>query len=143
MFCQHADRFDAKIFIVEEIVLQLDTQFVISDDDGRFEVEMGLEKIAEKKPGGHTEFQQEEQGYRTEVLAFGADRPVRKEQEQGCKGKIINKSPDEGPGHFAIIQFKIPQIFNEKRADDDIAGIQDDQKLLQAVRVAFVKKQPN
>jgi len=126
MFCQHADRFDAKVFIVEEIVLQLDTQFVISNDDGRFEVEVGLEKIAEKEPGGHTEFQQEEQRHRTEVLAFGADRPVRKEQEQGCKGKIINKTPDEGPGHFTIIQFKIPQIFNEKRADDDIAGVQDD-----------------
>jgi hypothetical protein len=59
------------------------------------------------------------------------------------KGKIIDETPDEGPGHFAIIQFKVPQIFNENRADDDIAGVQDDQKLLQAVWVAFVKKQPN
>lgn len=76
MFCQQADRFDAKVFIVEEIVLQLDAQFVVPDDDSRLEVQMGLEKIAKKEPGRHTEFQQEKQGHCAEVLAFGADRPI-------------------------------------------------------------------
>jgi len=69
---EQADGSDTQVLIGDKIILKLGTQFIIADDDGRLEIEVGIKEIPEKEPGGNAELQEEEQGNRGQVLPFGA-----------------------------------------------------------------------
>ena len=74
---------------------------------------------------------------------FGAGAPVEDQEDQGSECKIVDKATNEGPGHFGEVQFEVAQIFYKNRANDNITGIEDNQKVLKAFRVALIEKNPN
>lgn len=137
---EQADGFDAEVFIGQEVILELGTQLVVPDDDSRFQVEVRIEEITKEEPGRNTEFQQQKQGDGGDILMFGAGALVGDQEEQGGEGKIVDEAPDQRTGHFGVVGFQVAQIFDKNGADDDVADIENNQKILQAFRVAFVEK---
>jgi hypothetical protein len=101
---------------------------------------VGFEKIAEEEPGRNTEFQQKEKGNGGKVLVFGAVALVGDEEHQRGERKIIDEAADEGSGHFGVVGFQVAQIFDKNGTYDDIPDIEDNQKVLEALRIAFVEK---
>ena len=74
---------------------------------------------------------------------FGAGAPVEDQEDQGSERKIVDEAAGEGPGHFGKVQFEIAQVFYKNGANDNIAGIESDQQILQAFRVPLIEKNPN
>lgn len=104
---------------------------------------MCIEEVPEEDPGGNTKFQQKEEGDGRDILVCWARAPVEDQEDQGSECKIVDKAADEGPGHFGEVQFEVAQIFYKNGANDNIASIEDNQKILKAFRITLIEKNPN
>ena len=137
---EEPDRLDAEVFVGKKVVLKLGAQFIVADDNRRFEIKVGFEEITEEEPGRNTEFQQKEKGDSGKVLALRACTLVGNQEHQRGESKIINKAAYEGSGHFGVVRFQVAKIFYKYGAYDDVPDIEYDQKIFQAFGVAFVEK---
>jgi hypothetical protein len=88
---------------------------------------MGLERKIEEVPDRQAKFQQKENGDRDQELLLRIRAFIKENQQKGGKCKIINKPPDQEPGHSQEANFKIPEVFHEDGTNGNIGEIQNNQ----------------